>query len=151
MIEPVEDNKEPRVEAVEKERKAKVRNRRVHMANERTFLAWVRTSIAIMAFGFVIERFSLFLRQLAYFSGPATEALRRPGALPPRPGYSSFFGALLVGLGALMGVLALVRFRRVERQIDEDTYKPQWVLDIMLTAALLSIALFLLIYLARSL
>ncbi len=44
-------------------------NRRVHMANERTFLAWVRTSIAIMAFGFVVEKFSLFVKQMGYLPG----------------------------------------------------------------------------------
>ncbi|MDA8423568.1 MAG: DUF202 domain-containing protein, partial [Nitrospiraceae bacterium] len=45
------------------------RNRRVHMANERTFLAWIRTSVAIMAFGFVVEKFSLFVKQMAYYLG----------------------------------------------------------------------------------
>ena len=37
------------------------------MANERTFLAWIRTSIGIMAFGFVVERFSIFVKQVSYF------------------------------------------------------------------------------------
>ncbi|MEK7197689.1 MAG: DUF202 domain-containing protein, partial [Nitrospirota bacterium] len=51
------------------ESNSKVRNRRVHMANERTFLAWIRTSIGIMAFGFVVERFSIFVKQVSYFLG----------------------------------------------------------------------------------
>jgi putative membrane protein len=150
MIESVEGKGlEQTADSGEKRRKSKIRNRRVHMANERTFLAWIRTSIAIMAFGFVMERFSIFLRQLTYYSEPVMEAGRRLPA--PKPGYSSFFGAVLVGIGALMGVLALVRFKRVERQIDEDTYKPQWILDIMLTAAVFSIAVFLMIYVSHSL
>src|SRR4030066_164141 len=89
---------------------AKVRNRRVHMANERTFLAWIRTSISIMAFGFVVEKFSLFVKQLSYYLGRE--------ATPPPSGYSSVFGILLVGLGAIMGVLAFFRYKTVERQID---------------------------------
>ncbi len=38
---------------------------RSHLANERTFLSWSRTSISLLAFGFVIEKFELFLHQLA--------------------------------------------------------------------------------------
>ena len=52
----------------------KVRNRRVHMANERTFLAWIRTSIGVMAFGFVVEKFAIFVKQMAYFLGKASVA-----------------------------------------------------------------------------
>jgi uncharacterized membrane protein YidH (DUF202 family) len=54
---------------VEDKKSARVRDRRVHMANERTFLAWIRTSIGIMAFGFVVEKFSLFIKQVSYFLG----------------------------------------------------------------------------------
>jgi TatA/E family protein of Tat protein translocase len=39
------------------------------MANERIFLVWIRTSIGIMAFGFVVERFSIFVKQVSYFLG----------------------------------------------------------------------------------
>ena len=42
---------------------------RDHMANERTFLAWIRTSIGIMAFGFVVEKFALFIKQIALLLG----------------------------------------------------------------------------------
>ena len=121
---------------------AKVRNRRVHMANERTFLAWIRTSIGIMAFGFVVEKFALFVKQLSYFLGKEIT--------PPSPGYSSIFGILLVGLGALMGVLSFIRYKKVERQIDEDTYQPSLILDILLAISVLAIGIFLVIYLIHS-
>ncbi len=121
---------------------SKVTNRRVHMANERTFLAWIRTSIGIMAFGFVVEKFALFLRQLYFILG------KQPAA--SSPGYSSIFGATLVGFGALMGVLAFARYRKVEKEIDSDTYKPSLLLDIMVTLTLLAIAVFLVIYLIYS-
>ena len=119
-----------------------VRNRRVHMANERTFLAWVRTSIGIMAFGFVVEKFALFLRQLYFVLG------KQSTTMPT--GYSSIFGATLVGFGAIMGVLAFVRYRKVEKQIDTDTYQPSSLLDIMVTLTILAIAVFLIIYLLHT-
>ncbi len=133
-------------------KKAGIRNRRVHMANERTFLAWIRTSIGIMAFGFVVEKFALFVRQFTHFL-TATEAgtLKDHVPIPPlptaRPGVSSFFGVGLVGLGAFMGLLAFIRFKKVERQIEEDTYRPSRILDVLLTLAILAIGLFLVVYL----
>ena len=122
---------------------AKVRNRRVHMANERTFLAWIRTSISIMAFGFVVEKFSLFVKQFAYYLGKE--------ASPPPSGYSAVFGVILVGLGAAIGVLSFFRYKTVESQIDADTYAPSRVLGVLLTLSLLAIGVFLVLYLVHSL
>jgi putative membrane protein len=51
-------------EIIENQELANVANRQIHMANERTFLTWIRTSIGIMAFGFVVEKFTLFMRQI---------------------------------------------------------------------------------------
>jgi putative membrane protein len=68
----------------------------------------------------------------------------------PSQGYSSIFGILLVGLGASMGVLAFIRYKEVEKQIDEDIYQPSLILDMLLTAAILAIGLFLVIYLIHS-
>ena len=133
----------------EGKRSARIRNRRVHMANERTFLAWIRTSIGIMAFGFVVEKFGLFVKQFAYFISQATDQKVAFGHTPA-PGYSSVFGVILIGLGALMGVLAFVRYKKVECQIDEDTYQPSLILDIMLTLSIFAIGIFLLIYLIHS-
>jgi uncharacterized membrane protein YidH (DUF202 family) len=131
------------MEMPENKMSAKVRNRRVHMANERTFLSWIRTSIGVMAFGFVVEKFALFLKQVSYFFGKETPA--------PSHGYSSVFGIFLVGLGALMGVLAFIRYKRVEKQIDEDTYQPSLILDVLLALSVLTIGIFLIIYLIQSL
>ena len=124
-----------------------VRNRRVHMANERTYLAWVRTSIGIMAFGFVVERFALFLKQLRYF----LEKTGSEGSVPAPPtGYSSLLGVLLVGLGATMGVLAFIRYKKVEKQIDQDAYQPSLTLDILLAMSILTIGVFLVFILLHS-
>ncbi|MCL5063316.1 MAG: DUF202 domain-containing protein [Nitrospirae bacterium] len=129
-------------EMTEDKKSSKVRNRRVHMANERTFLAWIRTSIGIMAFGFVVEKFALFVRQISYFLGKEIP--------PPSHGYSSIFGIFLVGLGALMGVLSFIRYKKVEKQIDKDAYQPSLILDILLTISVLAIGIFLVIYLLHS-
>jgi len=112
------------------------------MANERTFLAWIRTSISVMAFGFVVEKFSLFVRQFSYYLGKETA--------PTPPGYSSIIGIILVGLGAMMGVLAYFRYRSVERQIESDTYAPSPVLSILLALSVLTIGVFLVLYLVHS-
>ncbi|MEN2986329.1 MAG: DUF202 domain-containing protein [Thermodesulfovibrionaceae bacterium] len=124
-----------------KEIHPKIRNRRVHFANERTFLAWIRTSIGIMAFGFIVEKFGLFLEQFYLLTG------KQPSSKDGK--YSTFFGIFLIFLGALMGFLAFIRYKEVEKQIDEDTYRPSVLLDLLLTITLIAVAIFLIIYLFR--
>jgi putative membrane protein len=133
-------------EIIENMESAKVQNRRVHMANERTFLAWIRTSIGIMAFGFVVEKFALFMKQMSI----VLEKSNIENALPPSHGYSAIVGIFLVGLGTLMVLLAFVRYKKVESQIDEDTFKSSTLLDILLTISVLAVGIFLVIYLIHS-
>ena len=127
---------------------SRIRNRRVHMANERTFLSWIRTSVGIMAFGFVVEKFAVFIREVSFF-------LKQSG-LPSTQisvsshGYSSIFGIMLIALGAFMGFLAFIRYKKVEKQIDEDTYYPSLILDMLLAVSILVIGIFLVIYLIHS-
>ena len=96
-----------------------------------------------MAFGFVVEKFSLFVKQMAYYLGKESS--------PPPPGYSSVIGIVLVGLGVVMGLLAFVRYKAVERQIEEDTYRPSVVLSVLLFLSVLTIGVFLVLYLVHSL
>jgi putative membrane protein len=71
---------------------------RTFFAAERTLLAWIRTGLALMGFGFLVERFGLFLRQIAAI---------RDGATPQPGGGSVLFGVTLVLLGtAVLGVAA---------------------------------------------
>lgn len=134
----------------EDKRLAKARNRRLHMANERTFLSWIRTSIGIMAFGFVVEKFGLFIKQISYLLSQGPDH-RGAFGNAPTPGYSSVLGIVLIGLGALMGVLALIRYKKVECQIDADTYQPSVILDILLSLSVFAVGIFLIIYLIHSL
>jgi putative membrane protein len=133
-------------EIIENNESAKVSNRRVHMANERTFLAWIRTSIGIMAFGFVVEKFALFLKQMSIILGKSNIEK----VLPPSHGYSAIVGIFLVGLGTLMGLLAFIRYKKIERQIDADTYEPSSILDILLILSVLAVGIFLVMYLIHS-
>lgn len=120
-----------------------------HMANERTFLAWVRTSMGIMAFGFVVEKFALFVKQLALLLGKSQFPIAS-STPPPIPGYSSIFGIFLVAFGVLLCVLAFIKYKQIEKQIEDDTYHPSAMLNIILTAAVVVIGIFLIIYLYGS-
>ena len=133
-------------EIVEEKKSVRVRNRRVHMANERTFLAWMRTSIGIMAFGFVVEKFAFFIKQMSLILGKADIE----NTSPPSHGYSAIVGIFLVGLGTLMVLLAFVRYKNVERQIDENTYQPSSILYILLTISVFGVGIFLVMYLIQS-
>lgn len=124
-------------------------NRRVHMANEHPFLAWVRTSIAIMAFGFVVEKFALFMRSLSTLLCKVGSAEAQAPPSAPAP-HSSWLGVALVGLGAVMGVLAFVRYKKVERQIDEGSYRPSVLLDTLLAMAVACVGVFLIILLSHT-
>jgi putative membrane protein len=66
------------------------------------------------------------------------------------PGYSSILGVFLVALGALMGLLAFIRYKRTEKQIDEETFRPSILLDVLLTIAILSVGVFLVFVLIHS-
>jgi putative membrane protein len=93
-----------------------------------------------MAFGFVVEKFSL-VKQMAYYLGKEA----------PHPGLFIDDRDVPGGLGVVMGVLAFIRYKNVERQIDYDTYKPSAILSIMLFLSVLAIGVFLLLYLVHSL
>jgi len=133
-------------ELIENQESPKVSNRRVHMANERTFLAWIRTSIGIMAFGFVVEKFALFMKQMSIILGKSTIE----NTIPPSHGYSAIVGIFLVGFGTLLSLLAFVRYKKIERQIDENTFKSSSILDILLLIAVLTVGIFLVMYLIQS-
>ena len=133
-------------ELIENQESPKVSNRRVHMANERTFLAWIRTSIGIMAFGFVVEKFALFMKQMSIILGKSTIE----NTIPPSHGYSAIVGIFLVGFGTLLSLLAFVRYKKIERQIDENTFKSSSILDILLLITVLTVGIFLVMYLIQS-
>jgi putative membrane protein len=70
-----------------------------YLAAERTFLAWIRTGLALMGFGFVVARFGLFLRQIAFTT-----------KIHPfeSTGVSLWTGTTLLVLGAVINIAATI-------------------------------------------
>ena len=119
---------------------------REHLANERTFLAWIRTSVAIIAFGFVIEKFSLFMKQMSFILGKSTTE----SVVPVSHGNSAIVGILLVAFGSLMSVLGFMKFKKTQKQIDQEKYQTSSLLDLILTALIFVVGIFLMVYLIKS-
>ncbi|MEA3419754.1 MAG: DUF202 domain-containing protein [Campylobacterota bacterium] len=119
-----------------------IKDYRDHAANERTYLAWIRTAIAVMAFGFLIEKFNLFIAFIGKSIGDETS-------------YPSSLSVELVGLGLfLAGILiiacATVRFFATKKAIESDESIRYSVkkTNIILSALMILIALFLLVYMS---
>ncbi|MFW6202718.1 MAG: YidH family protein [Marinilabilia sp.] len=115
---------------------------REHLANERTFLAWTRTSIALMGFGFVIVRFGLFLKQMSLM-------VEMPAAAPE--GYSGVVGVIMVGLGTVIAVLAFIRYHRIRKQLNSESYIDNSSLSLILAAILFIGGILLTFYLGSGL
>jgi len=94
-----------------------------------------------------VEKFALFMKKLAYFLGKEESLAAHP---TPSFSYSTVFGIVVVALGALMGLLAFIRYRKVEAQIDAEAYAPSFLLDLMLAMGLLVIGTFLVFYMLHS-
>ena len=113
-----------------------------HLANERTFLAWIRTSVAIMTFGFVVVKFALFVKQIAMLLGENTKQLPLPAK-----SYSAVLGIALVAIGTLMALLSYLRFKRNEKQLNENRYVPSSTLSLLFTLAIILVGILLVLYL----
>jgi len=120
----------------------KQQNAREHLANERTLLAWIRTSIGIMAFGFVVVKFSLFIKQLSF--------LLQKDIVIPQHGYSSVIGIALVAVGAIVLLLAFIKYKQTERQLNSDSFKSSSTLALSLTIIILLISVLLILYLIEN-
>src|ERR1700733_9881129 len=115
---------------------------RDYMANERTFLAWIRTSIGIMAFGFVVVKFSLFVKQLTLLLGKQY--------IIQQKGYSAIMGIVLVCVGMITSILAYLRYKKTEKQIDQNNYQSSSLLISVLVAFIFLISILLITYLIES-
>lgn len=114
-----------------------------HAANERTYLAWVRTAIAVMAFGFLLERFDIFLSYAARAAGHSIPGLHVRA--------SEWLGLLLLLFGALVVLLATIRFNKNRKLIaseDINTYGGT-LLERVMAPLLIVMAGFLVVYVAR--
>lgn len=109
-----------------------------HLANERTFLAWIRTTLGIIAFGFVVERFTYVMKQMASILGKST--------LPPAfEDSSSFFGICLVGVGSVLSLFVLLKYKKTQKQIHDGTYRSSLILNTLLAFFIFFIGVLLII------
>ncbi len=131
------------------ENPARPRNRVDHLANERTFLAWIRTSIGVMAFGFVIEKFAVFVKQIALFL-EKQKGLENTSVSAFQQESPSIFGVFLIVIGALIGLFAYIKYKKTEKQIDEDTYQSSRTLASVLTLLIIVLGIFLIVYLINT-
>lgn len=113
-----------------------------HLANERTFLAWIRTSIALIGFGFVIVKFALFVHQISLAMGGTQ--------VPPAKGRSAIIGVVMIAFGAVIALLSYMRYRGIEKQLNNNEYSPSPLLSMVVTVTIIIASLLLVIYLLPS-
>ena len=101
-----------------------------------------RGYVRVWAFGFVVVKFTLFIKQIGLILGR--------DVVIHQHGYSAFIGVLLVAAGALTTLLSYVRYTRVKRQIDDNSFKSSSILTIVLTLLMLLISISLVAYLIQS-
>ena len=98
---------------------------REHLANERTFLAWIRTSIALMGLGFVIVKFGLFWKEIA--------TMLKDLDITFSEGFSAMVGTGMVATGVVLAFFAYFQYKKVETQINRQTYKSSSLISVVLT------------------
>jgi putative membrane protein len=101
-----------------------------YLANERTFLAWIRTSIALISLGFLITRVAPWIHH-----SPAGQQ----GGAATLPA-SFLMGLAMMGLGAVVSILAVWRYHVVNRAIDEGQVKADRGLVILVTFLVVTLA-----------
>jgi putative membrane protein len=113
------------------------------LANVRTLLAWARTSVSMIGFGFTIYNFYRgFLQDLA--TAGRTDAARN-------------LGFALVAAGTLAMVAAVLNFWSTNQSLRQmhvvldipPSFKHRWVYSYILSAVLLLIGLFTLVFMLR--
>jgi putative membrane protein len=114
---------------------------RPYLAVERTFLAWIRTGVSLMGFGFVVARFGLFLRELAFEESAANDS-HATLSMPA--------GIGLIAIGIIVTIVAAVRYRRRIHALDRGEFRKTFDMGFaFLVAGLLAlIGLSVAIYLA---
>ncbi|SFK72879.1 YidH family protein [Proteiniphilum acetatigenes] len=113
-----------------------------HLANERTFLAWIRTSIGIIGLGFILVKFSMFIRQISF--------IVEDQASPSQGSHSGIIGVILVAIGALTAVMAYANYKKIEKQLESNSYSNSNQLTTYLTVGMVIISIILIWYLAKS-
>ena len=93
-----------------------------------------------MGFGFVIVKFALFIRQISV-------VVANKAAVPAGKGYSAVIGVLMVAFGAVMALLAFLRYLHTEKQLNDNAYSPSKLLSLSVTLFILIGSILLVLYL----
>jgi putative membrane protein len=117
---------------------------RDYLANERTFLAWLRTSVALMGFGLILVKFSVFLIEVTLLD-------LNKVILHSEKDYSGVTGLVLVVTGMVTLVLSYFNYRRTHQRIKENNFTGNNALILAVTILILSVSIFLVMYLSRNL
>lgn len=115
---------------------------REHLANERTFLAWVRTAVALIGLGFVIVKFALFLEEVS--------VLFQKQPTPEDQGFSAVIGIIIVAFGVAVTPFAFFQYKKVEKQINRQSYQSASLPSALLTVAIIAGGLLLILNLLSS-
>lgn len=133
MVSTGPENKKEEVQPNAQVELAKERN---HLANERTFQAWIRTSLSLMGLGFVIEQFTIFVRQ----NKEIIEA-----DLSQNGDYSWVIGKLLVVVAIVIILVSYFRYLLIAKKIGYSQYFPaKWLTG--LVAVFIAIGISIIIY-----
>lgn len=116
-----------------------------YLSNERTFLSWIRTSVGIMALGFVIEKFALLKEMIS--PQEMSESIWFTPTFVYLDGYAHHLGSFLIAFAMAMSFIAFFQFKRVAKEIHDNTYFPSTRLCAFVTAAFVGVGVFLLIFL----
>jgi putative membrane protein len=92
-----------------------------------------------MGFGFVIVKFALFIRQISVALGEKV--------IVDGKGYSAVIGVLMVAFGAIITTLAYLRYRSIERQLNNSEYFPSKWLSVLVTLSIVITSILLVLYL----
>ena len=92
-----------------------------------------------MGFGFVIVKFALFIRQISIALGEKVVIQSK--------GYSAMIGVYMVALGAIMALLAYLRYRNIEKQLNNNVYFPSKWLSTLVTLSIVIGSILLVLYL----
>ncbi len=111
-----------------------------YLSNERTFLTWIRTSLAAMILGFLIARFGFWFDEIT-LSNSNLKPNNTNSMIAMISGISIIF------LAAVTTVLAIFRFREIDKIIQKGSGKVNDRIIVFSTIAILAIAAILVIYL----
>lgn len=112
------------------------------LSNERTFLSWIRTAVGILVFGFVTVKFSLFLKHI-----PTKNIQEIPIHVSD---YTVYMGFGFLIAGALIMLLAYLRYIQTIKLLKKGEYKYSSLLITIFSVILFIMVISLISYLIAS-